>query len=212
MLGQRPAQIPSGRWLSQPRWHSSGLMLFGHGLDGFETARICTDSPQKDDAGYPLLRHTNFMTGPLLHAELTRSVIAAFFEVYNELTFGFREHIYVNAIDKELVRRGHVVAREVGTTVWFKDENVGSQRLDVVVDNKIIVEVKAMRVLHQSAIPQLTSYLKGTEFEVGLLLHFGEKPKFYRCILTNDQKKNIRALSVQNPSNPCPDRILSEDA
>jgi GxxExxY protein len=151
------------------------------------------------------------MKKPLLHEELTRSIIAAFFEVYNELTFGFREHIYVNAIDNELVRRGHVVAREVGSTVWCKNEDVGTQRLDMVVDNKIIVEVKSTQVLHQSAMPQLTSYLKGTAFEVGLLLHFGEKPRFHRCILTNDQKKNIRALSVQDPSNPCPESVQAEE-
>jgi GxxExxY protein len=140
--------------------------------------------------------------GELHHESLSRSIIGGFFEVYNELNYGFREHIYVNALEKELVRRGHVVARELGTRVWCRNECVGSQRLDIVIDDKIILEVKATLVLHQSAMQQLTSYLKGTEFEVGLLLHFGEEPKFYRRILLNEYKKHIGTLSVPDPPDP----------
>jgi GxxExxY protein len=141
--------------------------------------------------------------GELHHEELSRSIIGAFYEVYNELDYGFREHIYVNALEKALIRREHVVTREMGTVVWCKNENVGTQRLDLVVDDKIIVEVKATLVLHQSAMRQLTSYLKGTAFEVGLLLHFGEEPKFYRRILTNEHKKNIGRYPSKDPPDPC---------
>lgn len=118
----------------------------------------------------------------LIEGQLTQSVIGAFFEVYNTLGFGFLEHIYVRATELELRNRGHHVAREVATRVMYKGEHLGTQRLDMIVDNKLVVEVKSAYVLHPSAIRQVYSYLRGTELEVGLLLHFGPEAKFYRQI------------------------------
>ena len=143
-----------------------------------------------------------FVKKPLMHEELSNSIIAAFFETYNELGYGFSEHICVNAMEKELARRGHVVARELAVPVWVKNEVVGNQRLDMVVDDKIILEAKSTLVLPKSADQQITSYLNGTEFEVAFLLHFGQEAKFYRRVLFNEYKKHIRPLSVSNPSNP----------
>jgi GxxExxY protein len=140
-----------------------------------------------------------FMKKPLLHEELSRSIIAAFFETYNDLGYGFSEHICVTAIEKEIERRGHVVARELAVPVWVKNEVVGNQRLDMLVDDKIILEVKSALVLPKAADQQLASYLHGTEFEVGLILHFGEEAKFYRRVLLNEHKKHIRPLSAPNP-------------
>ena len=143
-----------------------------------------------------------FMKKTLLHEELSKSIIGAFFEAYDDLDFGFLEHICVNTLEKELLRRGHVVARELGVPVWVKNEIVGTQRLDVVVDDKIVVEVKSSWALPPSALRQLTSYLRGTNLKVGLLLHFGEEPKFYRCVLSNKNKKNLRPPSAPNPPDP----------
>jgi len=118
----------------------------------------------------------------LIEEELTRSVIGAFFEVYNNAGFGFLEHIYSRAMVCELEARGHHVAREVSVDVVYKGQSIGQQRLDMVVDEKVIVEVKSNFQLHPSAIRQVYSYLRGSGFEVGLLLHFGPEAKFYRQI------------------------------
>ena|SRR5688500_14694638 len=122
---------------------------------------------------------------PLIEGLLTQSVIGAFYEVYNTLGFGFLEHIYVLAMERELRNRGHRVAREVGVRVTYKGEYLGTQRIDMIVDDKLIVEIKSTYQLHGFSIRQIYSYLRGTNLEVGLILHFGPEPKFYRQILTN---------------------------
>lgn|SRR6266550_743290 len=129
-----------------------------------------------------VLSDSSMSEGTLIEEELTRSVIGAFFDVYNGLGFGFLEHIYIHAIDCELKFRGHHVAREVPTRVIYKGEPIGIQRLDMVVDEKLIVEVKSNFQLHPSAIRQVYSYLRGSGLEVALLLHFGPEPKFYRQV------------------------------
>ena len=125
----------------------------------------------------------------LIEEDLTRSVIGAFFTVYNTLGFGLLEHLYVQALERELRARGHDVAREVGVNVYYEGDLLGRQRLDMVVDGKLVVEVKATESLHPSARQQVINYLKCTNLEVGLLLHFGPEPKFHRYIHTNDRKR-----------------------
>ena len=120
--------------------------------------------------------------GELLERELTQGVIGAFFEVYNTLGFGFLEHIYSVALDRELRERGYDVAREVAVWVMYKHDHLGTQRLDMVVNGRLVIEVKSTHQLHPVAIRQLYNYLRGTNLEVGLLLHFGPEPKFYRQI------------------------------
>lgn len=124
----------------------------------------------------------------LLEEKLTKSVIGAFFEAYNHLGFGFLEHVCKAALERELVARGHRVGREVGLRVMYKGEEIAFQRIDIVVDDILILEVKSSYDLHPAATRQLTSYLRGTDIEVGLLLHFGPEPKFYRQVLTNKNK------------------------
>ena len=91
----------------------------------------------------------------LIEEALSKSVIGAFFEVYNTLGYGFLEHLYVKALERELMARGHSVAREVGVRVMYKGEEIGFQRLDLVVDEKLVVETKATQDLHKSASRQL---------------------------------------------------------
>ena len=121
----------------------------------------------------------------LLQEELTHSVIGAFYEVYNELGFGFLEHLYAVALERELLQRGHRVAREVNIEVMYKGEPLGTQRLDLVVDDVLVVEIKSTAQLHRAAPRQLLNYLRATRLEVGLLLHFGPEPKFYRVVSSN---------------------------
>lgn len=120
--------------------------------------------------------------GELIHERLTHSVIGAFFEVYNTLGFGFLEQIYLRALSIELRERGHRVDREVGVRVRYKGADIGWQRLDMVVDNALVVEVKSTIDLHSTARRQLLSYLCATQIEVGLLLHFGKTASFYRLV------------------------------
>lgn len=121
----------------------------------------------------------------LLEEELTRSIIGAFYEVYNTLGFGFLEHIYVMALERELIARGHWVSREFGVMVMYKGAELGYQRLDMVVDDKVVIEVKSTLKLDPAAPRQLFNYLKSTRLEVGLLLHFGPAAKFFRLISSN---------------------------
>jgi GxxExxY protein len=130
--------------------------------------------------------------GQLIEDDLTRSVIGAFYEVYNELGFGFLEHPCGLAMERELRFRNHVVIREYPATIYYKLEALCEQRLDMVVDGKLIVEIKSSPLLPSTAKRQLYNYLRATDFELGLLLHFGPEPKFYRQILTNDLKRETR--------------------
>jgi len=124
----------------------------------------------------------NMESGSLIEEELTKSVIGAFFEVYNTLGFGFLESTYVKALELELPDRGHSVRRQVAVNVMYKGEYLTTQRLDMIVDDRLVLEVKSTYHLHPAAIRQLYNYLRATNLEVGLLLHFGPAPKFYRQI------------------------------
>jgi GxxExxY protein len=126
----------------------------------------------------------------LLEEALTRSVIGAFFDVHRGLGFGFREYIYALALERDLVAKGHVVRREVDVMVYYREEPLSWQTLDMIVDEKLIIEIKATDQLHNEAMSQLFSYLSATQLQVGLLLHFGRKPKFYRAICENRLKRH----------------------
>lgn len=119
---------------------------------------------------------------PLHEPETTRAVIGSFYEVYNKLGFGFLESIYVAALELELRDRHHEVGREVQVHVRYKGCAVGMHRLDMLVDSRIIVEVKSCVDLHKSASRQVYNYLRATNLEVGLLLHCGLEPKFFACV------------------------------
>jgi GxxExxY protein len=139
----------------------------------------------------------------LIEQRLSHSVIGAFFEVYNTLGYGFLEHLYVRAMEQELRARGHRVAREVGVRVMYKERELGIQRLDLVVDGKLVVEAKASSELPKAATRQLYNYLRATNLKVGLLLHFGTEPIFHRiiCPQKNNPKHQPRSeASVLKPS------------
>jgi GxxExxY protein len=135
----------------------------------------------------------------LLDEELTYSVIGAGFEVYNCLGFGFREHVYVMALEQELVSRSHRVAREVSVTVMYKGRPLTTDRLDMIVDDILVVEVKCSAELHSSAPKQLFSYLRATNMEVGLLLHFGPKGLArVRSVFSNQRPKGYSSKPSSN--------------
>jgi len=112
---------------------------------------------------------------------LTRSVIGAFFEVYNSLGYGFLEHVYASALEGELVERGHRVGREVSVTIYYKGREIARQRLDMIVDGILVVEIKAGETLPPASLRQVFNYLRATHLRVGLLFHFGAKPAVRRA-------------------------------
>lgn len=138
----------------------------------------------------------------LVHERLSYSVIGAFFEVYYTLGFGFLEHVHVASLTRELKDRGHDVRREVSVPVLYKGEQVAHQRLDMIVDQKLVVETKSTRALHEGAVRQVENYLRATTLELGLLLHFGPKPKFYRVIATKSRTPNPKSTFPHIPQFP----------
>ena len=120
----------------------------------------------------------------LLERRTTAGIIGAFYEVYNRLGFGFLENVYSLALERELVERGHVVSREVTVTVSYKGKPLTTYRLDMVVDERVVVENKSTSVLPTFARRQTLNCLRASTLEVALFLHFGPTAKFYRVIHT----------------------------
>jgi len=128
----------------------------------------------------------------LIHEDLTGSVIGAFYDVYNTLGFGFLEHVYAMALERELRSRGHQVGREVSVIVYYKGDELCRQRIDMVVDEILVVEIKSTFALHHGARDQVYNYLRATNLDLGLLLHFGPRAKFHRVISAEAIKKSNR--------------------
>ncbi len=124
----------------------------------------------------------------LLHKEKTELIIKIFYQVYNELGYGFLEKVYENALYFELKKSGFDCQKQFLIKVWYKEQMVGEYFADVIVDNEIILELKAAEGIVEEHELQLINYLKATEIEVGLLLNFGRKPEFRRKIFTNNIK------------------------
>ena len=134
----------------------------------------------------------------LIEEELTKSVIGAFYEVYNTLGYGFLEHVYVRALEYELLLRGHRVGREVSVPIWYKGVEIARQRLDTIVDQKLVVESKSTYTLPTDARRQLYNYLRATKLEVGELLHFGPQAKFFR-VYCQRIDRSIRRIRMSPP-------------
>jgi len=119
----------------------------------------------------------------------TEQIIKAFYDVYNELGFGFLEKVYQNALYLELKSRGFTVVPQKKIKVHFKGYEVGEYYPDLIVDDIVIVELKAAEGIVEAFENQLINYLRATNIEVGLLLNFGKKPEFRRKLFDNDRKK-----------------------
>jgi GxxExxY protein len=137
---------------------------------------------------------------PIIQEALTRSVIGVFYDVHRALGFGFREYIYALGLERDLLAKGHRVDREVAVTVYFRGEPIARQTLDMIIDEKLVLEIKATERLHPDATTQLFSYLCATSLEAGLLLHFGREPKVYRVIYENRFKRHPRFASSTTAS------------
>ena len=128
------------------------------------------------------------------HWDLCHQIVGAFYSVYNELGYGFLEAVYEEALAIGLAEAGFLVARQVATPIWFRGRTIGEYKADLVVNNAVLLELKAARVLDPSHEAQILNYLRATDIEVGLLLNFGPKPHFKRFVFENS-KKGIRVHS-----------------
>ncbi|WP_395049283.1 GxxExxY protein [Flavobacterium sp.] len=124
----------------------------------------------------------------LLHEELSNTIIKTFYEVYNELGYGFLEKIYQNSMYLELKNKGYKVEAQKEISVYYKGIEVGEYYADLVVEDIIILELKSAECIVKDFENQILNYLRGTDCEVGLLLNFGKKPEFKRKIFENHRK------------------------
>ncbi len=124
----------------------------------------------------------------LLHSDITDRIIKAYYAVHNKLGYGFLEKVYQNALCIELRKMGFRVEKQKPIKVSYDSEIVGEYYADVIVNDLVILELKAAEGLVEEHERQLLNYLKATEIEVGLLLNFGVKAQFKRKIFMNANK------------------------
>ncbi len=124
----------------------------------------------------------------ILHKELTGLILKLFYEVYNELGHGFLEKVYQNALYTELKNNGFEVESQKQINVYYKNVEVGEYYADLIVNDKVILELKDTESITEAHEFQLLNYLKSTNIEVGLLLNFGKKPEFCRKVFQNYRK------------------------
>ena len=135
----------------------------------------------------------------LLHKDLTDKILQAFYDVYNELGYGFLEKVYQNSLYLELISRGFKVSAQKQIKVYYKGVEVGEYYADMLVNDLVILELKTADYIVQDFEWQLINYLRGTEIEVGLVLNFGIKPDFRRKVFENERKNlnNQRSSAFQ---------------
>ncbi|MGD8306262.1 MAG: GxxExxY protein [Ignavibacteria bacterium] len=126
----------------------------------------------------------------MIHSKITEGIIKCFYEVYNILGYGFLEKVYETSLFNELINNGLQCERQKKIDVIYKENLVGEYYADLIVEGKVIIELKAAEAICEEHEFQLIIYLKATSIEVGLLLNFGKKPEIKRKIFTNDRKQN----------------------
>jgi len=119
----------------------------------------------------------------VVYKELSFKIIEACFEVHNILGPGYSEKIYEEAVSKELRNRGIGYERQKLVEIYYKGEKIGEYRLDLVLENRIILELKAVSELSNIFEAQLLSYLKAAGMKLGILVNFGSKKVIYRRIV-----------------------------
>ena len=129
------------------------------------------------------------MNADLKYFALTQQIIGVYYEVYNELGTGFLESVYQKSLALALESAGLMVCSRIDIPVWFRGHQVGQFEGDLLVEQCVLLELKAARALGSAHQAQLLNYLRATEIEVGLLLNFGPKPEFKRVAYDNSRKR-----------------------
>ncbi|HET9285012.1 MAG TPA: GxxExxY protein [Candidatus Angelobacter sp.] len=128
------------------------------------------------------------------HWDLCHQIVGIFYSVYNELGYGFLEAMYEEALAIGLAEAGLSTRQQVATPIWVPGRTIGEYKADIVVNNLVLLELKAAKALDASHEAQILNYLRATDIEVGLLLNFGPKPHFKRFVFENN-RKGIRVHS-----------------
>ena len=136
------------------------------------------------------------MAGNYLHSNVTSIIIKTFYKVHNQLGYGFLEKVYQNSLLIELRKSGFDCSPLYPIDVFYDDAKVGFYIADVIVNNCVIIEIKAAECLCEEHEAQLTNYLRATDIEVGILLNFGKKPEFKRKVFSKEYKN----LNQSSPS------------
>lgn len=132
----------------------------------------------------------------LQEKQLTDKIIGAYYKVYNSLGYDFLENVYEKALAIELTKLDLKASRQQAIKVYYEGELVGIYAADIVVNDKVIIEIKAAEAIHPSHKCQLLNYLRATEIEIGLLLNFGPEPQFARKYFSNERKNLPRHYSL----------------
>ena len=125
----------------------------------------------------------------LLHNEITEKIIKCYYKVYNTLGYGFLEKVYENAFALELQQNGLDVKCQFPIKVYYESKIVGEYYADIIVNNLILIELKASAFLLEEHECQIINYLKATEIELGLLFNFGKEAEYKRKVFMNKYKK-----------------------
>jgi GxxExxY protein len=132
---------------------------------------------------------------PLKHNQVTGKIIDAFFQVYNKMGYGFQEKVYANSMRIASRKMGLNAVPQAEINVYYEGELVGEYYADLLVEDCVIVELKAVRDLSDEHEAQLLNYLKATKYEVGLLMNFGRRPRFERKAFDNENKGSLEWTS-----------------
>jgi GxxExxY protein len=139
----------------------------------------------------------------LWHSDVTEGIIKAYYSVYNELGYGFAESVYHKSMLEELRILGFNAKTEQPIDVFYKGLCVGHFFADIVVNDRVIVELKSVKELATEHFAQLINYLKASRYEVGLLMNFGPEAKYERKVYANRRKGSLDWVSAP-PPNPVP--------
>jgi GxxExxY protein len=122
------------------------------------------------------------------HSELTDAIIGIFYDVYNELGFGFLESVYRKALQLALIEKGFSIEVEVPISVFFRGKKIGDFRADLVVNRRVLLELKTAEKIVRAHEAQVLNYLRSTMLELALILNFGPQPQVRRLLLDNSRK------------------------
>jgi|SRR5690348_9539511 len=120
------------------------------------------------------------------YSDITSKIIGCAMKVHTALGNGFQEVIYQRALDIEMRKAGLVFARELEMPIFYDNQEIGTRRVDFFVENKVMVELKAITQLEKVHLAQALNYLEAYKMEIGLLINFGDTSlKFHRIIKSN---------------------------
>ena len=132
-----------------------------------------------------------------IHSDLTERIIRSFYTVYNTLGYGFLEKVYENAMVLELQKAGFYISQQQPISVFYDGQEIGKYFADIIVNNTVILELKAAETIREEHKFQLLNYLRATEHEIGLLLNFGKSPEIKRVIFTKSRKQIKKSAKIR---------------